>query len=250
MPGRTPQERLRQKHGGSTYNSAPGFASGFPLIEVLTVMAIMVLAMSTLIPAMKTGREHARRVQCLSNLKQWGMASAMYAGDWNTWLPWRNNWIKTAGAYLGIYPDEMYIEYILDYTVARCPADAGPWLTGGAPAWGRYYSYGINYSTSWSPHLRITQIQEPTRVLEFGCAVSYMLLPRGNAAGDGMHRDSGHQTSYGRHGGRQNVGFVDGHAGSFMYSTEIISQDETSAGPPFSYPVIFLDEYTWNRLYP
>ena len=230
---------------------SPHARHGFTLIEVLVVIAIMLMAMSALIPALKSSQEKATRLRCLTNLKQWSMASTMYAGDWNTWLPWMNNWINTVGPHVGIYRGtEMYDEYILSYTVARCPADAGPWLAVGAPAYGRFHSYGVNYCTSWDPHLRVTQVKEPTRVMQFGCAVSDRVRPRGLPGVDGMGRDDGYQTSYDRHGGRQNVGFVDGHAGSFMYANEILSQTEHDAGPPFSYPVIFLDEYNWNRLNP
>jgi len=63
---------------------------GFTLIELLVVVGIIAVLMSILLPSLGRARQQAVAVNCLSNLRQFGNATAMFLNDNKQTLPFTN----------------------------------------------------------------------------------------------------------------------------------------------------------------
>lgn len=61
---------------------------GFTLVELLVVIAVIAILASLLLPALSRSTQMARRVACISNLRQVGVALTLYADDHDEEIPY------------------------------------------------------------------------------------------------------------------------------------------------------------------
>jgi prepilin-type N-terminal cleavage/methylation domain-containing protein/prepilin-type processing-associated H-X9-DG protein len=176
----------------------------FTLVELAVVIALLAVLAVTALPALCRAKPKSQTARCATNMRLWGMATAMYLGDNSDHLPYYAHafgevqsgvyWYATLGPYvakvcqtgpafdaqLGSYPP------IATNDIMRCPAGsygAPPFSTApfSPTAWNCWvgvnfgtYSTSLNgpfyYATSGTttyPPLSVSRIRKPADALTF-----------------------------------------------------------------------------------
>lgn len=188
--------RCEMRRGNPLPAGGYSWRSGFTLIELLVVIAIIGILAALLLPTLLQSKAAARRVECASNLHQFGVAAQMYwddnggecfpykVGATNNgvtyWFGWIQNGAEGTRAFdatLGaLYP------YFQGRGVEICPSLNYQSSQFKLKAKGAAYGYGYNLNLSSGaplPPINVSRITRPadTTLLADAAQVDTFLAP-------------------------------------------------------------------------
>jgi prepilin-type processing-associated H-X9-DG protein/prepilin-type N-terminal cleavage/methylation domain-containing protein len=212
----------------------------FTLIELLVVIAVIGIVAGMLLPTLARSKIAARRIECVSSIRQIGMAAQMYLEDnagkvfyyrsgytnggyiyWFGWLEDGEEGNRAFDATRGAL-----FHYLQGRGVEICPA-----LDTHSPqfkpkARGMTYGYGVNeyLAPVFRPSLNMARVAHPSETTLFADAAQIdtflapaspdnPMLEEWYYVNDCAAPPNGHF----RHSRKANVAFCDGHVGAEQY---------------------------------
>ena len=98
-----------------------GCKPGFTLIELLVVIAIIAILASMLLPGLSRAKEDSVRINCVSNVKQLGLAMQMYGEDNTSLLPMPHGAVPWGATNPPPWTQPLAV-YYNNTNILRCPA--------------------------------------------------------------------------------------------------------------------------------
>lgn len=202
---------MQASHQVATREVCGGCRSGFTVLELVVSIAVIGILMALLIPAVQSARESGRRVNCQSNLRQFGVAIQSFEANHGAYPRWRGPLVDDPSTYQLDYRNNSIHTQLLSFLDQQALAEhpdirdvAGPY---------------------WEP--RITLAPENTRLALFFCPSDggqYGTNYRACTGADPRERHFGREGGvFGRREETRPQDVVDGTSQTVMMSEKLIS---------------------------
>ena len=204
--------------------------TGFTLVELLVVVAVLGSLVTVAIPSLRAGYDEAGRIRCSSNLFQLGKGMLLYAADNQMGLPQTDHqsdsWTNSLKPYVG------------DSLVTRCPCDEVK-TRGRTYVMNDYLSAapcGAEYLSAFNLS-RLVNVERPGRtVFFFELSRTYGT----QSVPDHLHlaEHNGTEIPPGafqslvgveRHAGKSNYLFLDGHVETISWTNAKVLINQTGS---------------------
>ena len=225
--------KVQSKHFALTWTrqvSCKRQGSGFTLVEMLVVIAIIAILASFLMPALHKANAMAKAVMCANNLRQLYLAFNTYTGTFNDFFPCYGAYGQTGSntaawpysiAAASNFPTWLSPEWNKrSGSVLFCPMatatndnryDRIPYgkLYYGVLTDGRIAGQTYQGIANWRPSMRITRVRRTGQTYLLGDFSHGIGWPEGQFPQ--------------RHGQSDNILYVDGHVEAYQNSTTLLS---------------------------